>query len=223
MLVKLQSSSSPCYICLNVKLSIKINFQNANQLHQNNSNKNIPWAFSEVRWCIQRNFSASRSTSTYFRKSPWDIFILIVLMQLIRILKVDFYRRLDIEANVTWTRAWLGFHRHHEVAHTLQFNLRPANSWFFKIPFLFFPCLEQKILQALNATVAAHLEQFGPDLLLYETKLGASLKPLNRPPAASPIIEILKYSEGKTLPKVDFFEIEKDFLQMKFTIKNLEP
>ena len=129
-------------------------------------------------------------TSTHFRKSPWDIFILIVLMQLIRILKVDFYRQLDIEANVTWTRAWLQFHQHHVVAHTLQFNLLPANFWFYKIPFLLFPCLEQKILQALNATVAAHLEQFGPDLLLYETKLGASLKPLNRPPAASPIIEI---------------------------------
>ena len=141
-------------------------------------------------WKLKFRPSRTLNTSTHFRKSPRNIFILTVLMQLIRILKVDFYRQLDIEANVTWTRAWLQFHRHHVVAHTLQFNLLPANFWFYKIPFLLFPCLEQKILQALNATVAAHLEQFGPDLLLYETKLGASLKPLNRPPAASPIIEI---------------------------------
>ena len=158
-------------------------------------------------------------TSTHFRKSPWDIFIWIVLMQLIRILKVDFYRQLDIEANVTWTRAWLQFHQHHVVAHTLQFNLLPANFWFYKIPFLLFPCLEQKILQALNATVAAHLEQFGPDLLLYDTKLGASLKPLNRPPAASPIIEIWNNQREKHCRNLTFLKLKGIFLQMKFTIK----
>ena len=88
--------------------------------------------------------------------------------------------------------------------------LNPPIFWIsnFEIPLFDFPCFAQKILHALSATVAAHLEQFAAwlDLLLYNPKLpalsaGASLKPplIIKPPAARPRIEIWNFEQKTTL------------------------